>query len=113
MALVRVRALLLLAVFCGAGTTLPSLDALLYHTRGPDVEGSRVHLEPAGPCPSHSAHCSLAHASPGSRALSGNSTTLRSEAIPRASRPVVPATPSLVSERDHLAQPRAPPVPIG
>lgn len=109
--LLQVRALLLLAVFFGAGTTLPSLDALLYHVRGPDLEGSRTHLEPAGPCPSHAAHCTLGRTAPGSRAVAGNNTTTRSETTPRTTRTSPPVTPSLVSERDSLPQPRAPPVP--
>lgn len=107
----QVRALLLLAVFFGAGTTLPSLDALLYHAGGPDLEGSRIHLEPAGPCPSHAAHCTLGRTAPGSTSISGATTTVRAETAPRATRTLPPATPSLVSQPDNLAQPRAPPVP--
>jgi hypothetical protein len=110
--LIQIRALLLFAVFLGAGTTLPGLDALLYHTRGPDLEGSRIHLEPAGPCPDHAAHCSLGRAAPGSRAVSAGHTIVRSESSPRATRTPAPLTPSLVSERRTPAQPRAPPVPI-
>jgi hypothetical protein len=111
-ALIQIRALLLLAVFIGAGTTLPSLDALLYHTRGPDLEGSRIHLEPAGPCPSHGAHCTLGRAAPGSRALSTAATIIRPESSPPATRLLAPVPPALVSERHTLAQPRAPPAPI-
>src|SRR6476660_3395414 len=56
--LARVRAWLLLALFLGAGTSLPSADALLHHLH-PDPFAGRVHVEPTGGCAAHSDHCTL------------------------------------------------------
>ncbi len=64
--LARVRAWLLLALFLGAGTSLPSADALLHHQH---PEPFRVHYDPAGGCAEHADHCTLGRTPPGSRAV--------------------------------------------
>ncbi len=67
--LVQAKALLLLLLFLGAGTSLPSLDALAYHGSDAGSERSRTHIEPAGGCLSHSDGCSLGRTASGSGAV--------------------------------------------
>ena len=105
----RARALLLLAVFLGAGTSLPSLDALVYHTAGPDVRGATVHLEPAGPCPNHAAHCELGRTAAGSSAVGVHPAVLRLEAPVHSRREPAPALPLRTAVLRILGLPRAPP----
>src|SRR5437773_2003487 len=90
--LARARAWLLLALFLGAGTSLPSADALLHHLH-PDPFAGRVHVEPAGGCAAHSDHCTLGRTPPGSRAVASIAFVVRvgqddsaSTAPPRAPR---------------------------
>ena len=64
----RLRAWLLFALFLGAGTSLPSADALLHHWH-PDPFAGRVHVEPVGGCVAHADHCTLGRTPPGSRAV--------------------------------------------
>ncbi|MDQ3426482.1 MAG: hypothetical protein M3477_01500, partial [Gemmatimonadota bacterium] len=64
----RAKALLLLAVFLGGGTSFPGLDALLHHGRDADSFGHLTHVEPAGGCPTHAGHCTLGRTAPGSGA---------------------------------------------
>src|SRR4026208_993755 len=85
----RAKALLLLAVFLSAGTSLPSLDALVYHG-GPHLERSQPHVEPAGGCLSHSDHCSLGRTASGSGAVAALAGVVRLEPI---STPTQPCTP--------------------
>lgn len=62
------RALFLLLVFLGAGTTLPGPDALLHHWDRPNPAEQGVHVEPAGGCASHAGHCALGRAATGAGA---------------------------------------------
>ena len=73
----RAKALLLLAVFLSAGTSLPSLDALVYHHGTTQLERSQPHFEPAGGCLSHSDHCSLGRSASGSGAVATPSGPIR------------------------------------
>ncbi len=105
----RARSVLLLVVFLASGTSLPSLDALIYHGRGSDLQGGLVHLEPTGPCPSHAAHCTLGRTAPGSGAVGTCVAAARFELAPRSRRELVPAPPGVTTEHSPLGQPRAPP----
>jgi hypothetical protein len=108
--LARARAWLLLGLFLGAGTSLPSADALLHHLH-PDPFAGRVHVEPAGGCAAHSDHCTLGRTPPGSRAVASVAFVVRVglDAEARAARPRAPrftaAGPAL------LPPARAPPAP--
>lgn len=57
--LIRAKALLLLLVFLAAGTSLPSLDSLLFHQDADHPSRSLTHVEPAGGCLDHAEHCVL------------------------------------------------------
>jgi hypothetical protein len=107
----RVRAWLLLALFLGAGTSLPSLDALLFHLH-PDPLASRVHVEPAGGCTAHAEHCTLGRTPPGSRAVA--SLAFAAELAPDIwPTPVrLPTAPALDARVASLPRPRAPPAPL-
>jgi len=107
----RVRAWLLLALFLGAGTSLPSADALLDHLH-PDPSAGRVHVEPAGGCLAHSDHCTLGRTPPGSRAVASIAFVVRvgqddlaGTALPK-SADIRDAGPAL------LPPSRAPPAPL-
>ncbi|HWN18807.1 MAG TPA: hypothetical protein VNO19_07815 [Gemmatimonadales bacterium] len=103
-----IKAFLLLAVFLSAGTSLPSLDAVVYHSAA-ELDRSQSHVEPAGGCLSHSDHCSLGRTAPGSGANVTPITEVRAETGSRPSRPV--SRQSLFSA-DLTGNPnsRAPPV---
>ena len=106
---IRTRAILLLAVFLCAGSSLPSLDALVYHSTGGELSRSQAHVEPAGGCLNHSEHCSLGHTAPGSGAVgvAANTPPVASLSAP-IPRPLV--TQSLRgTDRRTPTQPRAPP----
>ncbi len=106
----RLVALLLLAVFLGAGTTLPDADALLFHWSGAS-EQLVAHVEPAGGCGSHSERCTLGRTATGSGSSLAESQLLRT--APAGQAPVVrtPSVPRLTAKRGILPQPRAPPAP--
>jgi hypothetical protein len=106
---IQVRAILLLAVFFSAGSSLPSLDALVYHGAAAERSRSQAHVEPAGGCLNHAEHCSLGRTAPGSGAVgvAAGTPPVASVSTP-APRPLV--TQSLCStHRLTLARPRAPP----
>lgn len=107
----RLTALLLLAVFLGAGTTLPGPDALLYHWVRPDPAQHRTHIEAAGGCGSHLEGCSLGRAATGAEAVSaaGLLVRIRLDAAPDQ---VVCPTAVAVAHSVTLPQPRAPPAPV-
>jgi hypothetical protein len=107
----RVRAWLLLALFLCAGTSLPSLDALLYHQRADPMAG-RVHVEPAGGCTSHSDHCTLGRTPPGSRAVMPLILVARLATDLRVAPTLLPPAPGLSPRAASLPRSRAPPVPV-
>lgn len=106
----QARAVLLLATFLLAGSSLPSLDALLYHTQATRFQDWQIHLEAAGDCPSHTEHCTLGRTAPGSGAVAALSDA------PQVAWLGEPAPKSFVTQNltgSHPtahAQPRAPPV---
>jgi len=105
----RVKAFLLLAVFLSAGTSLPSLDALVYH-HGPTVpERSQSHVEPTGGCLSHSDHCTLGRTASGSGAEATLSSVTRLEPVSSPSLPSARRIQPTCADRSAIPQPRAPP----
>jgi len=107
---IQVRAILLLAIFFSAGSSLPSLDALVYHSVAEGSSKSQAHVEPAGGCVNHAEHCNLGRTAPGSGAVGVASNT------PPVASVSAPTPHPLVTQalcgthRLTLAQPRAPPV---
>jgi hypothetical protein len=108
----RLTALLLLAVFLGAGTTLPGPDALLYHWGKAGAEQPRTHIESAGGCASHLEHCTLG------RTATGDGVSPPAGPLVRIQQDdTTPDQPRLASaprahDRGALPQPRAPPVAV-
>jgi hypothetical protein len=107
--LLRVKAFLLLAVFLAAGTSLPSLDALVYHHGSADLERSQSHVEPAGGCLSHSDHCSLGRSASGSGAVATLSSVTRIEPASGPTHSCAPRIQPTCTDRSAIPQPRAPP----
>ena len=105
----RIRAILLLAVFLSAGTSLPSLDALAFHQDSGAADKARTHVEQAGGCLSHAGHCSLGSA-PGSSAGLTEHRELRLDGTAGPSRLVHPAPAPASAVSPGIPQPRAPPV---
>jgi hypothetical protein len=105
----RLRAWLQLALFLCAGTSLPSPDALLFHTH-PDPFSGRVHVEPAGGCSAHSDHCTLGRTPPGSRAAAAFAVVVR--LAPGFRQPVrlLPPVPAFDARVASPSLPRAPPI---
>jgi hypothetical protein len=107
--LFRAKALLLLAVFLSAGTSLPSLDALAYHHGTTDIERSQSHIEPAGGCLSHSDHCSLGRTASGSGAVGTLSGVTRIELASSLTHTCTPRVRPICADQSAIPQPRAPP----
>ena len=105
----RAKAFLLLAVFLSAGTSLPSLDALVYHDSDTQLERSQSHVEPAGGCLSHSDHCSLGRSASGSSAVAALSSVTRLDPVSSAPRPCARRDQPTRTDRSAIPQPRAPP----
>ena len=106
----RAKAFLLLAVFLSAGTSLPSLDALVYHHSATELDRSQSHVEPAGGCLSHSGHCSLGRSASGSGAVATVSSVTRLEPESSPPHPCAPRVQPTCADRSAIPQPRAPPV---
>jgi hypothetical protein len=104
----RVRAWLLLALFLGAGTTLPSVDALLHHLH-PDRFAGRVHVELPGGCGAHSDHCTLGRTPPGSRALASLAIVAKLTRGGGSDVTPLPSTPAPRARAALLPPSRAPP----
>ena len=107
----RVRSWLLLTLFLSAGTSLPSLDALLFHLH-PDPTAGRVHVEPAGGCTSHSERCTLGRTPPGSRAVAPLAIVARFARDSRRAPSPPPPAPALDARAASLPRSRAPPAPL-
>jgi hypothetical protein len=105
----RVRASVLLAVFLSAGTSLPSVDGLLFHQDGSEPGRAQTHVEPAGGCLDHANHCVLGRTATGSGA---DVTPLTEVPVELASRPAlsVAAQSLLSADATGLPNSRAPPV---
>jgi hypothetical protein len=108
-ALFRAKAVLLLAVFLSAGTSLPSLDALVYHHSGTELGRVPSHVEPAGGCLDHSGHCELGRTSSGSGAIVELGRGVRVEPTSRPAPARLPAWPYTKADRGTVPLPRAPP----
>lgn len=67
--LIQAKSLLLLLVFLAAGTSLPSLDSLLFHGNTEGSQRGRIHVEPAGGCLEHAGHCVLGRTATGAGAV--------------------------------------------
>jgi hypothetical protein len=110
-ALLRAKAFLLLAVFLSAGTSLPSLDALAYHS-ATEFDRVQSHVEPAGGCLDHSGHCVLGRTASGSGAVVIVVRGVRIEPSHRPEPTRLPAGPHTKADRGIVPQPRAPPASI-
>jgi len=108
----RLLALLLLAVFLGAGTTVPGPDALLYHWHANGAEPARPHIEAAGGCASHLESCTLGRAAAGASATvaADPGILLHPGTVDRAGPR--PARTPRSALRGTLPQPRAPPAAV-
>ncbi len=105
----RVKASLLLTLFFAAGTSLPSLDAVVYHHQGADAHRWQSHIEAAGGCLDHTQHCGLGRTAPGSSAVAALAGTVRTELVRRSAPQRPPAQPRFDVARIGISQPRAPP----
>jgi hypothetical protein len=109
--LLRIRASLLLALFLAAGTSLPSLDALVYHGLSSEAAKSQTHLEPAGGCLNHAEHCGLGRTAPGSGSVVLAGAKPRREPPPSHVRPTRPVPPESSNAAVVTPPSRAPPAP--
>jgi hypothetical protein len=107
----RLRPLLQLALFLCAGTSLPSLDAILYHGRAAERFAGDTHLDPAGGCGGHDDHCTLGRTAPGSGSVRPHALLVRIDIDPDRSTVRAPESPASTPSRGTLPQPRAPPAP--
>jgi len=103
------KAFLLLAVFLSAGTSLPSLDALVYHQSATELDRSQSHVEPAGGCLSHTDHCSLGRSASGSGAVATLGGVTRLEPLSSPARLCARRLHPACADRGAIPQPRAPP----
>jgi len=103
------KAFLLLAVFLSAGTSLPSLDALVYHQSATELDRSQSHVEPAGGCLSHSDHCSLGRSASGSGAVATLSSLTRLQPVSSPTHLCARRVQPTCADRRAIPQPRAPP----
>ncbi|MEP7226483.1 MAG: hypothetical protein ABI785_03905 [Gemmatimonadales bacterium] len=104
----RLKAFLLLAVFLSAGTSLPSLDAVVYHS-AVHPDRSQIHIEPAGGCLSHADHCGLARTASGSGAVATLHSAIRVQPVTRPAPPCPQRPQPTPADRSATSQPRAPP----
>ncbi|MGZ8392063.1 MAG: hypothetical protein ACXWWK_04395 [Gemmatimonadales bacterium] len=103
-----IKALLLLAVFLSAGTSLPSLDAVVYHSAA-ELDRSQSHVESAGGCLSHSDDCSLGRTASGSGAVATVRGVTRLEPVLSPPPSCAQRLPPACADRGAIPQPRAPP----
>jgi hypothetical protein len=104
----RTTAFLLLAVFLSAGTSLPGLDAMVYHGAA-EVERSQSHIEPAGGCLDHSQHCALGRTASGSGAAAVAAGEIHADQGQRSVLPRPLAQLLFAIDRTGISQSRAPP----
>jgi hypothetical protein len=107
--LIQAKALLLLLVFLSAGTSLPSIDALVHHQLDAGTERWQTHVEPAGGCLSHAGHCALGRVAPNSSAGPSESRELQLDETPRTSHHLSPLEAPRSHIQNGVPQPRAPP----
>jgi hypothetical protein len=104
----RLVAFLLLAVFLGAGTTVPGPDVLLHHWTGQANE-HRSHIEPAGGCGSHSEKCTLGRTATGAGAALVHDPVLRTDPTEFPSPASTLAVRIVIADPDAIPHSRAPP----
>jgi hypothetical protein len=107
--LIQAKALLLLVVFLAAGTSLPSLDAVVYHNQGADAQRWQTHVEPAGGCLDHAEHCVLGRTAPGSGAVVGQPSKVKVEPFRRSAPQLASSQPQVDLSPLLTSKPRAPP----
>src|SRR5918999_4707286 len=100
----QIRAVFLLAVFLSAGTSLPSLDAVLHHSWSAELE-SRSHVEVAGGCVDHAGHCELGRTPPGSNAVATRVGAVHSEPLPQPAQIHTADRPQVDTDRHAAARP--------
>jgi hypothetical protein len=105
----RARAWLLLILFLGAGTSLPGLDALLFHWRVDPLAG-RIHVEPTGGGTDHADHCTLGRTPPGSRAVAALAIVVRHTPDHRQPLRRLPPARAFGARAASPSLPRAPPI---
>lgn len=71
----RLRALFLILLFLGGGTSLPSLDVLLFHSHG-ETSQAVAHIETSNGCTSHVGHCGVGCPASATEALGAPVVTL-------------------------------------
>ena len=104
-----VKALLLLAVFLSAGTSLPGLDGLVFHQDAGEPGRAQTHVEPAGGCLEHAGHCVLGRTASGSGADLAPSPEITAEPVSRPDYQLT-AHSMLSAAPSGLPHSRAPPV---
>jgi hypothetical protein len=107
----QIKAFLLLLAFLSSGTTLPSLDAIIYHSGSSELE-TRSHVEVAGGCVDHAGHCELGRTPPGSNAVAALAGPVHSEPLPQPAQIHTADRPQVNADRHAAARPRAPPSPV-
>ena len=107
--LIRAKALLLLLVFLAAGTSLPSLDSLLFHGDMGASERGRIHVEPAGGCLDHAEHCVLGRTATGAGAIATPVSEITVEPGNGPALQLLPTSLCRSYTRGVIPQPRAPP----
>jgi hypothetical protein len=107
--LARLKAFLFLALFLSAGTTLPSLDALAFHSHHNASERSQTHVEPAGGCASHVDHCALNRTASGSGAVATLGDGTRHEPVIGLANQQSPHPQPTCADPGALPRTRAPP----
>lgn len=105
----RLQALILTLIFLGGGTSLPSLDVLLFHLHG-EASRSQIHIEPANGCASHAGHCGISCPATATGALGATAFAPRFDATTPSctTRPIVQAP--MLSSHSIGFQSRAPPI---
>jgi hypothetical protein len=107
----RLVAFLLLAVFLGAGTTVPGPDVLLHHWIG-QANVHRSHIEPAGGCGSHSEKCALGRTATGAGAALVQAPVLRTNPTDFPSPASTLAFRIVIADPNAIPHSRAPPGPV-
>src|SRR5690349_11376609 len=104
----RLQALVLTLIFLGGGTSLPSVDVLLFHLHG---EPSRplVHIEATDGCASHVGHCAIGCPAAATGALGAARFVPRFEAFTPSCPPISVVEVPTLSSHGVGFQSRAPP----
>lgn len=104
----RLLAFLLLAVFLGAGTTVPGPDVLFHHLNG-QAEQLRTHLDPAGGCGGHAEKCTLGRAATGTGAAIAHAPAFSTRFAEAPTPPVHSGVEIVLADLTAIPHSRAPP----